>query len=199
MENKGIELTINTVNVTTSGGFDWQTSLNIFHNQNTFVKANNDEKIIMGPNLYAKGYPWGVFYGYKFDGVDPDNGSIIYRDIGSDSTGNLIGKPDGKIDEADRMVIGNPHPRIQGGITNVFTWKRFEVNCLIHFAYDFDVYYAIQGNMGGNVIRLQKSYGGPNQMRYMLNRWQKPGDNTDVPKATRFRTQLRPNVQPVYS
>ncbi len=37
MENKGIELTINTVNVTTSGGFDWQTSLNIFHNQNTFV------------------------------------------------------------------------------------------------------------------------------------------------------------------
>ncbi len=87
MENKGIEFTINTVNVSTSGGFDWQTSLNIFHNQNTFVQANNDEKIIMGPNLYAEGYPWGVFYGYKFDGVNPDDGSIIYRDIdGSDST-----------------------------------------------------------------------------------------------------------------
>ncbi len=56
--------------------------------------------------------------------------------------GELTGKPDGKIDDADRMVIGNPHPRLQGGMTNVFTWKRFELNCMIHFAYDFDVYYA---------------------------------------------------------
>ncbi len=183
MENKGIEFTLNTVNLRTSGGFDWQTSLNIFHNKNTFVKSNKDEIIIIGPNLYAEGYPWGVFYGHKFDGVNPENGSIIYRDIGSDSTGNLIGKPDGKIDDADRMVIGNPHPRIQGGITNVFTWKRFEVNCLFHFAYDFDVYYATR-TFWWDMSSGTETYGGPNQMRYMLRRWQKPGDITEVPKAT---------------
>jgi TonB-linked SusC/RagA family outer membrane protein len=186
MENKGIEFTLNSVNLRTSGGFDWQTSLNIFHNKNTFLKANNDEKIVMGPNLYAEGYPWGVFYGYKFDGVNPENGSIIYRDIdGSDTNGELTGKPDGKIDDADRTVIGNPHPRFQGGITNLLTWKRFEVNCMIHFACDFDVYYASRAYWW-DLSSSTETFGGPNQMRYMLNRWQKPGDVTDVPKATIF-------------
>ncbi len=92
---------------------------------------------------------------------NPEDGSIIYRDIdGSDTQGELTGKPDGKIDDDDRMVIGNPHPRLQGGMTNLFTWKRFELNWVIHLPI-ISMCTMLPGPTGGTHQHLQKPMEAP--------------------------------------
>ncbi len=58
---------------------------------------------------------WEVFYGYISDGVDPETGELMYRDLNND----------GKISSSDRTYIGDPNPDFTYGMTNTFSWKGF--------------------------------------------------------------------------
>ena len=75
-----------------------------------------------------EGYPIGSFYGYVSNGIirtqdDLNNhphyagkqiGDIWFKDInGYDENGNLTGKPDGKVDTADRALFGKVFPRFE--------------------------------------------------------------------------------------
>ena len=50
-------------------------------------------------------------------------GDRRYKDVNSrDSEGNLTGVPDGIIDEADRVPLGQASPRFIWGLNNNFTY-----------------------------------------------------------------------------
>ena len=54
-------------------------------------------------NIFAEGYPMGMLYGYRTDGLIQSGesaGSINYVDSNGD----------GQIDLNDRVIIGNPNP-----------------------------------------------------------------------------------------
>jgi hypothetical protein len=87
------------------------------------------------------GRPRQSMYGYIADGIFQSKaevdasatqvgaapGRIKYRDInGRDANGNLTGKPDGKIDAADRTWIGVANPDLEYGINIGLTWKGFD-------------------------------------------------------------------------
>ena len=55
----------------------------------------------------------GGFYGYISDGVDPETGNLIYRDLNED----------GKISTSDRTYIGDPNPDFIYGLTNTLHGK----------------------------------------------------------------------------
>ncbi len=166
VQNQGIELAINTVNIK-SQSFKWNTSFNISFNKNKTISLNSgQEALYTNPNWYFKfteyqyitevGKPVGMIYGLKRDGVYqledfnydaandtyvlkdgiPDNGkavapgSVKYKDISG-----IDGKPDGTINELDRVVIGNPHPKHFGGITNDFTYKNFDLQIFLQWSY----------------------------------------------------------------
>ena len=59
----------------------------------------------------------GGFYGYISDGVDPETGELMYRDLNND----------GKISSSDRTYIGDPNPDFTYGMTNTFSWKGFNL------------------------------------------------------------------------
>lgn len=173
MENKGWELTLNTINVS-SRDFRWTTSLNISKNDNKLLKLDGEQNEILPndarfANALIIGQPIGVFYMPKFLGANPDNGDPMYE--GED------GRPTREYDDAKKQVVGNPNPDWFGGVTNTLTWKGLELSFLFQGVFGNQVQ-----NGGGGFMSASADWF-DNQTRDQLNAWKKPGDVTMVPQA----------------
>jgi len=171
--NRGIEVGLNTVN--TEGAFRWSTNFNLSHNTNEVVDLADSLPVFRGysatpsgsTNVIMKGQPLGTFWGLRFRGVDAATGNAIYDDINGD----------GAINSDDGTVIGNAQPALIGGVTNRFSWKGFDLSAFFQFSYGNEI--LNQSNQGLLNAGTDLNY---NQVRKALDRWQKPGDITDVPR-----------------
>ncbi|MBC5839074.1 SusC/RagA family TonB-linked outer membrane protein [Flavobacterium muglaense] len=172
IENKGLELGFNTVNLT--GDFKWNSNFNISFNTNKVVQLGLLKKLpfqnltSVGESviLLTEGSSLGSFYGYKVDKVDAATGELLYKDTNED----------GVITPNDRTNIGNPNPNYTFGFSNDFKYKGFSLDALI------------TGSQGGAIfnasrmdLTLMNNYN--NQSTEVLNRWTTVGQVTDVPKA----------------
>jgi TonB-linked SusC/RagA family outer membrane protein len=167
LENKGIELVLNTENL--RGAFTWTTSLNFAANRNKVTKLYNGQPIAdlgRGSNWVMEGEPIGIFMGYNCLGVDPTTGNLVYEDISKD----------GIITSADLTKTGDPNPDFTIGMTNTFSFRNFDLSIFLQGVYGNDVF-------NGTRIYLESGTGEDNQTTTMLRRWMKPGDITDVPRA----------------
>ena len=174
MVNKGFELSISSKNLR-GGAFTWDTDFNISFNRNKLTKLElqkvyYDAKTADVVNDYVvrnePGRALGGFYGYISDGVAPETGELMYRDLNND----------GKISSSDRTYIGDPNPDFTYGMTNTFSWKGFNLSIFIQGSYGNDIYNASR-------IETEGMYDGKNQSTRVLNRWKIPGQITDMPKA----------------
>lgn len=182
LENRGFEFVINTVN--SVGEFYWSSSFNFATNQNKVTDL--DGQVIEGGtiNRAVEGQPIGVFYAYEYAGVDPDNGDALYWVNNKDEDGfGVVDHSTGTTNDpnaANQVVIGNPNPDFIGGLSNKFSYKGLDLDILFQYVYGNDIY-----NSGGRFQSASADYF-DNQTRDQLNRWQKPGDITDVPQARLF-------------
>lgn len=168
ISNKGFELGIKSVNLS-KGGVTWITSFNVAQNLNKIEKlATPIEFGSRSLILQKEGSPLYSFWVYKQLYVDPQTGNAVYEDV------------DGKagITSADRQLVGSFWPKFFGGITNDITYKGFDVS--LFFSYSC-------GNKIYNHNRFFGEAGGARDaariiFKNNLNRWQKPGDITDVPR-----------------
>ncbi|AHG89760.1 TonB-dependent outer membrane protein, SusC/RagA [Gemmatirosa kalamazoonensis] len=175
VKNAGAELQLTTVNFRSKGrgGFDWTTDVNLSHNANKVTALYQDQPFasgIGGVNYVAIGQPIGVFFTQKFVGVDPQTGDAQYQ------------KKDGTITKspvsADRQYVGSPHPKYFGGVRNTMTWRNLDLNVFVQFSQGakvFDLFREYSDDSGYNY---------DNKISNVLKRWQKPGDVTDVPRAS---------------
>jgi TonB-dependent starch-binding outer membrane protein SusC len=177
LENKGFEFTLNSNNLT--GDFKWTTSLNLAFNQNKVVSLADGQTVIddggtRTANVVKVGEPIGVFFGAEYAGVDPQNGDALYyvNEEGGDPTATT-----NEFTEANYVVLGSPLPTMIGGIGNTLSWSGFTVD--IRF----------QGQHGNKIQRAGDTFMScnacwfDNQTKDQLDRWQNPGDVTDVPEA----------------
>jgi TonB-linked SusC/RagA family outer membrane protein len=167
MENRGIELLLNTVNI--DRAFVWNSSLNFSLNRNKVLSLYEDQPIDdmgRGGNRVEVGEPIGIFYGYNCLGVDPTTGNLVYEDISGD----------GVLTADDRTKTGDPNPDFIMGFTNVFTFKSFELSVFLHWVQGREIF-------NGTFIYLESGTGEDNQTKRMINRWKKPGDITDFPRV----------------
>lgn len=83
-------------------------------------------------------------------------GSIKYKDINGD----------GKIDlNNDRTIIGDPNPKLTGGLNQQFTYKNWDMSLFVNFMLDFDVYNA-------NRLEFSNAYStNSNLLADFVNRW----------------------------
>lgn len=177
LENKGFEFVLNTHNLV--GEFQWTSNFNIAFNSNKITDL--DGQVITGGflNRAVEGEPIAVMWGKEYAGVDPDNGDALYHLHSEDGKDYDAGTTN-SYSEANDVVIGDPNPDFIGGLGNRFSYKNFDLNVLLQFVYGNDIY-----NGGG---RYQSANGDffDNQTKNQLNRWQEPGDITDVPEARLF-------------
>jgi TonB-linked SusC/RagA family outer membrane protein len=174
LENKGLEFLVSSVNIDKKDGLRWSTDFNISFNKNRitalelsnvyyFAAVENRDNII----TLRKDLSLGTFYGYVAEGVDPQTGDMVYKDLNGD----------GKVTPTDRTVIGNAQPTFTYGMNNNLTYKNWSLSFLLQ---------GTQGNEVFNASRMETEgmYDSKNQSTEVLRRWTAPGQVTDIPRAT---------------
>ena len=149
-QSKGVELTLNTVNID-SHDFKWSTDFTFTSYQDRWKERSSDA--VLAPWEKTDDPIRAVYY-YKTAGIvqigqtvaaQPNAvpGNIIVQDInGFDSDLKYTGKPDGKIDQADIVYLGNLDPDFTIGFNNTFKYKNFDLNIYAYGSFGQLVYNA---------------------------------------------------------
>jgi hypothetical protein len=189
MRTRGFELAINGRMVDRVLKWDMGLNLSTYKNEMTKIPGDRILTSYAGATfLTEKGLAANLFYGYKTNGVytsdvEAQNWGLMYvngNGIKSPFSGGDIRFTDRNgdhvIDENDRQVIGNPNPSLTGMFSNMFYWKRWELDAMITFSSGNDIYNYTRAN-----IESMKDAG--NQSLAMVNRWKADGQVTDIPRV----------------
>lgn len=139
--NKGIELTLNTVNVS-NRDFKWSTDLNFSVNRDKIVELRGDQ-IDDIANKWFIGEPLQVFYDYNVVGLWQKDDEYFYTDengvqkeiqAGAAPGAAKIEDVDGNghIDANDKRIIGSKRPDFRMSMGNKFTYKNFYASFLMN-------------------------------------------------------------------
>jgi TonB-linked SusC/RagA family outer membrane protein len=163
--NQGVELSLETQNFV--GEFRWTTSINATFNDNEVKELVGGEPIVSGLQRAVEGEEFSFFLP-EYRGVDPETGQPLFTDADGGTTNNPGG--------ADRFLTGQILPDWTGGFTNTFNYKGFDFRTQFTFEYGHQVYNSTkQFLMTTSLFGLHED---------ALDRWQEPGDQTDVPRLT---------------
>lgn len=191
--NSGVEFSVTSHNLSSSRKFGWVTTLNVSFNHNEVKKLNPQVDkagtgMVSNPFITKVGYGIREYFLAEFAGVDPQTGlGMIYaRDQDYyNKTGetrrlkDTNGKDALLVDNNANMNANFFHlkgksgmPKYYGGISNKFSYKRFDLGFLITFSggnYILDDVIRDLNNPGQS--------GGPMLASYVDNYWKKPGDH----------------------
>lgn len=185
LENKGFEFVVNSQNLI--GKFKWSTSLNLAANRNKVVNING--QIIQGGmrnmSRVMEGQPIGVFYTVEYAGVDPKNGdALFYKNTVDPETGQVDRSTVSNADynTAQRVVVGNPNPKIVGGITNNFSYRNFDLSVFFNGVAGNDInIFGVGQYASANGIYED------NQTVDQLNAWTPENTKTNIPEARFYK------------
>ncbi len=214
MDNRGFEISVFTTPYQTKDlrvDFDFNVARNenIIQSISELYQTDNLEGMQNNGNYFVtiqEGNPLGSFYGYKYKGVYTDGEATIAKD----ANGNTITGPngdvvqmmfnypnvayefqagdamyedinhDGNIDYRDIVWLGDANPKLTGGFGPRVTYQNLEVSGYFNFRYGVDI-------VNSTKMGTENMYSYDNQNTAVLNRWRRPGDETDMPRAMLFR------------
>ena len=200
--NQGFELTLSSINflARNRNSFNWTTDLNFFVNRGKITQLVNGITRDVANNRFV-GYPIGVFYdwvktgiwqataadtalalslGQTVNGVGSVIGNIKRADISGPD-----GKPDNRLtDTYDRVILGSSQPKWEGGMTNRFAFKGFDLSVVMFARWGHMIRSGLHG--GGFANTFQGTYNNI-KTRYWTptngeNEYPKPNaNNTNTP------------------
>jgi TonB-linked SusC/RagA family outer membrane protein len=203
MENKGVELAINTVNIQRKN-FSWNTTFNVSMNRNKVLSLATRSDIfgIGGPNftnptnIIRIGEPAGSFWGLTRLGTWSEAeiqdaakfvsyrnnltilpGDIKYLDVNGDNA----------INDADRSIIGNGSPKAWGSFLNTFKYKNLDLTIELQYSYGNDVL-DMTLHSSEDRVSLANSYA------TVLNAWTPQNQNTQIAQIRDTRAGYVTNV-----
>ena len=147
LENKGLELSLQTRNIYTSD-FQWSTTINYSANRNKILALGvNNADIFPGPGFLAQtnilrvGESVGSFWGYRRLGTystdEVDEAAKYGKKPGDlkrlDKDNNLT------FNDADREIIGHAYPKFEMLLGNTFTFRNWDLSIDIRGVYGNDV------------------------------------------------------------
>ena len=171
IENKGYEITVNGTPVKTKNFF-WSLSFNLSHNKNTVLTLPEGKDIPVAGTQFrlSQGHDFQTYYAREWAGVNPDNGDPLWYVDGTHK------ETTSDYNTAKRQFLGSASPKYFGGLTSIFNYRGIDLQA--DFVYNYGnyvtdgwIYYAIDG-----------AYPDLNKYAINLQRWQKPGDKTNVPR-----------------
>ena len=199
MRNQGFESTFR-VNWLNSGNLRASSTLMVYLNRNKVLQLTGESpRILSGNQLIQEGYPIYSWYTPRAAGVDPQTGAMQYwaykelkpgdegyaqasyipNTLNADGT-QVFGveyTTDSTSEATNSKYIGkgSREPKFQGSFGSDLQFGPVDFSFLTTFSvggYVWDSPYASS---------MEISYAGDTWNRNVLNRWQKPGDVTDVP------------------
>jgi len=176
VQNTGLEMTLNTINIRTKA-FSWTSSANLTVPNNKLVAFPNIENFPQYANRYIVGKSLFIQKLYHFTGVDPQTGLYAF----ATKTGN--GNPSYPLDLQTTRPITQ---KFYGGVDNQFSFKGFTLDIFVQYV----------NNLGDN---YKYSFGAPpgffdnyNQPTAALNRWRMPGNITNTERFGTTGTVYNP-------
>lgn len=191
MFNKGIEASL-TLGIVRTEDLGWDMTINAstLHNEITKLPPGQPE-IISGSKKYMVGRSIYDYWLYQWYGVDPTDGAGLFllRDDLKGTAASDIRTVDGtevttSASKAKFDYSGTAIPDVFGSLNNTFRYRNVSLNTMFTYQFGgkiYDLNYAqlMSGFSEGVALHTDA-----------LNRWQKPGDITDVPRMdSRFAAQ----------
>ncbi|MBD2724154.1 SusC/RagA family TonB-linked outer membrane protein [Hymenobacter armeniacus] len=192
MYNRGVELTLNTVNVRLQNGFTWTSNLNgsIIKNRITELATPND--ITAGNQRASIGSSVGIYFLPVWAGVNPANGNAQFLD----KDGNIkqydaayttnstttqgrwltaSGDVTTPITVADYKYTNKTgYPTFFGGFDNTFSFKGLELGIFLQYSGGNQIYNGYRAALLSNSLQ--------NNITEIKDRWTTPGQETDIQK-----------------
>ncbi|MEZ4883808.1 MAG: TonB-dependent receptor [Chitinophagales bacterium] len=185
IENRGIELSLNTTNLT--GKLSWRSSINFTKNKNEVISLGSSGNLVgliqrIPVTRTVEGMPISQFYGYVTDGIFQTQQEVIDNPFQQEGTraGDIKFKDlnnDGVINDEDQTFLGSPHPDFTLNLTNNFSYKGFDLNVFFQ---------GVFGNEILNLIRrdVEGMAGLSNQSVVVIDRFTNANPSSTVPRAT---------------
>jgi TonB-linked SusC/RagA family outer membrane protein len=162
VQNTGWEIDLNTINIK-SKDVSWTSTFNLTIPKNILMSYPG-----LAGSAYANSLVVGqdltVYKGYRFTGINAQTGVASFEDVNHDGT---ISYPQ------DVEVLGKTSPLLYGGFGNSVSVHGLELDVFFEFRKQYAPEYA-------------PGYGSAteNEPTSILNRWQSPGNVTNIPKFT---------------
>lgn len=181
----GVEISLSGLIIQSPSGFNWSVDLNYFMNREEITELTTPtDKNNLG-NGWFVGQPLNVIYDYKKIGIwqtaDSTKGLLAQTSPkqypGQIRVQDVNG--DGKIDAADRQILGNFQPKWEGGFTSRFNYKGFDLSVVIFARMGMKVlvpYLTADGGAQGFPFFNQ---GRVNQIK--INYWTRSNPTNDFP------------------
>ncbi|WP_211365938.1 SusC/RagA family TonB-linked outer membrane protein [Chitinophaga japonensis] len=136
---RGLEIMVSSTNINTRSGFTWSTDVNFFFNREEITELTTPAEVANKANGWFVGQPLSVIYDYKKIGIwqleDSAKGLTGAQTSPRAYPGQIrVEDVDGNgvIDANDRQIIGNFQPQWEGGLTNRFSYKGFDLSVVIY-------------------------------------------------------------------
>ncbi|UKJ06934.1 SusC/RagA family TonB-linked outer membrane protein [Solitalea lacus] len=163
VQNSGWEFALNSTNIQLKD-FTWKTAFNLTIPRNKLVKYPGIENSPYS-STYVVGMPIYISKWIKYNGVDPQTG--IYQLAGTNTP-------------KDQTEIYDLSQRYYGGLQNTLNYKSLSLDFSLQFV----------NKKGRTAISFSAPGTRINQPVAVLDRWQKPGDITDVQKFSTTGTPI---------
>ncbi|WP_077153680.1 SusC/RagA family TonB-linked outer membrane protein [Bacteroides bouchesdurhonensis] len=183
MENKGIEVNLQTRNITTRD-FSWYTSFNFAYNKNKVLKVMNNKGDTY-PSL--EGYSSGAIFVLKTKGIKPETGQILFEDkngkaVTAEELFQMTPIGDtfydvGVSQEEQRefySYAGTTDAPYTGGFMNTFNYRNWELN--VNFSYNVGAH--VRTSPSYDIADLDPAH---NLSKDILNRWTPENQNSNLP------------------
>ncbi|EHO04885.1 SusC/RagA family TonB-linked outer membrane protein [Myroides odoratimimus] len=177
LENSGIEVELN-FDIVRSSDFNWSIGGNIGTVKNKMVKMpivdGKPLEVYGAYTALVEGKAINTWYLKEYAGVNSQTGlAEWYMADGSRTTNYNAAEV--------RYQNASALPKLTGGINTHFDYKGFYLDALFTFATGYKIYDSWVGYY--NTVN-QNSLNNYNGTTELLDRWQNPGDITDVPKLS---------------
>jgi TonB-linked SusC/RagA family outer membrane protein len=166
IQNAGLEIEAGLL-IIQSKQFSWTTKFNFTNSKSKLIQYDSIQTSPYA-SRYVVGQPLSVIYRYKYLGVDPATGLFQFQDVNGD----------GKFDSKDYQIGGYTEPKYYGGIDNIFSYRRFEIDIFFEFKKQLGLNYL------GNIYSSPPPGSMRNQPVQVMNYWQKPGDIVPLEKPS---------------
>ena len=180
--NRGIEVSISTVNVNAKSGFKWTTDFAFTKNNEAIISLYNGKVDDLG-NKWFIGKPLTAFFDYKKAGIwqtsEADQALKYQSAVGQIKVQDTNG--DGKITPDDRVFLGSDIPSWSGGITNRFNYKGFDLSFFVYARIGQTIlsgFHRDNNQLAGRYEQIKVDYWTPNNP---TNEFPRPNANQEFP------------------
>jgi TonB-linked SusC/RagA family outer membrane protein len=185
MSNKGWELTLSVTPIKTND-FEWKVFGNTTLLKNVITKMPAETPgITSGTKRYEVGRGLLDYYLRDYKGVNPATGEALYTAVTYNAANSIITEKNDtlttNISNARFGFAGSAIPDYMGGIGTSIWFKGIELSVLGAYQVGGLTYDGAYQQLMGAGYHSAKSTD-------ILNRWKKPGDQTNVPRMDAART-----------